>query len=402
YGGYFVGRGYFSGDVGIGISSPSHRLHVETNTGGRAIYGFHTATSGVTYGVYGRSNSISGRGVFGEAAAVSGSTYGVYGVSDSASGTGVFGWATATSGFTYGVNGRSNSTSGWGVYGEATATNGVTYGVYGASVSPSGTGVYGWATATSGSTYGVYGVSDSTDGTGVFGYTTATSGGTYGMVGQSDSALGTGVYGWATATSGATCGVRGTTTSPDSSAYGVVGQEPNGGSGHAMYAVGTFAATGTKSFQIDHPLRPETHYLNHFCAEGPEPYNLYRGNITTDAQGYAVIQLPDYFEAINRDPTYHLTVIDASDDFVQAKVVREIQNNQFVIRTSKPFVKVSWRVEAVRNDPWVQRYGFQSEQEKSKEAQGKYLNPELYGQPKERGIFYHPDPEPAPNEPTKP
>ncbi|BCW96836.1 MAG: hypothetical protein KatS3mg018_2318 [Fimbriimonadales bacterium] len=455
YGGYFVGRGYFSGDVGIGVSSPSHRLHVETDTGGRAIFGDHTATSGSTYGVYGASASPDGRGVYGIHTATTGTAPGVHGVTDSTSGNavgvlgvvsstspgglstavrginngtgstgigvwgshagsgwgvygtsvsgiGVYGEATATSGATYGVWGQSASDSGMGVFGEATATSGATYGVYGISDSTSGTGVYGWATATSGTTHGVYGVSDSTDGTGVFGYTTATSGGTYGMVGQSDSALGTGVYGWATATSGATCGVRGTTTSPDSSAYGVVGQEPNGGSGHAMYAVGTFAATGTKSFQIDHPLRPETHYLNHFCAEGPEPYNLYRGNITTDAQGYAVIQLPDYFEAINRDPTYHLTVIDASDDFVQAKVVREIQNNQFVIRTSKPFVKVSWRVEAVRNDPWVQRYGFQSEQEKSKEAQGKYLNPELYGQPKERGIFYHPDPEPAPNEPTKP
>jgi hypothetical protein len=101
--------------------------------------------------------------------------------------------------------------------------------------------------------------------------------------------------------------------------------------------------------------------------------------VVTDAQGYATITLPAYFESINRDFRYQLTVIDDSDDFVLAKVVREIQNNQFVIRTSKPFVKVSWRVEAVRNDLWVQRYGYQTEQEKPKEHQGKYLHPELYG-----------------------
>jgi len=169
-----------------------------------------------------------------------------------------------------------------------------------------------------------------------------------------------------------------------------------------LHVSGNFAATGSKSFQIDHPLDPENYYLNHFCTEGPEPYNVYRGNVVTDAQGYATITLPAYFESINRDPTYHLTVIDSGDDFVLAKVVREIQNNQFVIRTSKPFVKVSWEVKAIRNDLWVQRYGYQTEQEKPLEQKGKYLHPELYGQPKERGINYYPEPAPAHKETTKP
>lgn len=144
---------------------------------------------------------------------------------------------------------------------------------------------------------------------------------------------------------------------------------------------------------MDHPLMPENHYLNHFCTDGPEPYNAYSGNVVTDAQGYAVVQLPDYFESINRDFRYQLTVIDSSDDFVLAKVVREIQNNRFVIRTSKPFIKVSWRFEAVRNDRWVQEYGYQTEQPKPDEHRGKYLHPELYGQPKEMGIRYRHEPE---------
>ena len=136
-----------------------------------------------------------------------------------------------------------------------------------------------------------------------------------------------GVYGVASAASGATFGVAGVILSPAFSAYGVVGQEPTGGAGHAVYAFGTLAATGTKSFQIDHPLRPETHYLNHFCIEASEPYNAYSGNVVTDAQGYATVQLPDYFERVNRDFRYQLTVIDDSNDFVQAKVARKIQNS---------------------------------------------------------------------------
>jgi len=104
--------------------------------------------------------------------------------------------------------------------------------------------------------------------------------------------------------------------------------------------VGRFTATGTKSFQTDYPLDPENAVLNHFCTEGPEPYNAYSGNVVTDAQGYAVVQLPEYFESINRDYRYQLTVIDGSDDFVLAKVARKIENNRWAaparVSTSPP------------------------------------------------------------------
>lgn len=59
-------------------------------------------------------------------------------------------------------------------------------------------------------------------------------------------------------------------------------------------------------------------------------------------------------------------------------------------------MEVSWRVEAIRNDRWVQRYGYQTVQEKEDEIKGKYLNPELYGKPKERGIHFLPDREARP------
>ncbi len=103
--------------------------------------------------------------------------------------------------------------------------------------------------------------------------------------------------------------------------------------------------------------------------------------------------LPDYFDSINRDFRYQLTVVDDGEreDFVLVKVVRKIRNNEFTIRTSAPHVEVSWEVKAIRNDRWVQKYGYQTVQEKEDEIKGKYLSPELYGLPKERGIFYHPE-----------
>jgi hypothetical protein len=440
---------YTAGRVGIGTNSPAYPLHVVSTAGDRAIYGFHGGTE-ASVGVWGQSVSPIGKAVLGLASALGGSNTGVWGESYSPDGRGVTGLGNATSGTNYGGWFQSISTSGRGVYGWASATSGTNYGVFGQSDSPSGTGVYGLHAATSGTAPAVHGRTESTSNgaVGVLGEVASTSpgansaavrginrgtgangigvwgsqdGGGFGVLGNSvsgtgvygDTTSGYGVFGVALATSGGTFGVYGQSNSTSGfgvygaavpfsgTNYGVFGATNSASDGYGVFSYGRFTASGTKAFQIDHPLYPETHFLNHFCTEAPEPLNAYSGNVTTDANGYATITLPPYFESINRDFRYQLTVIDNSDDFVLAKVVREIQNNQFVIRTSKPYVKVSWEVKAIRNDRWVQEYGYQTEQEKPKEYQGKYLNPELYGQPKERGIFYRPEPE-QPREGEKP
>jgi len=439
---------YNNGNVGIGTTSPTYRLFVQASTGAAAIYGSHTATSGTVYslwgqaaspagvgvfgfatattgatrGVLGQVDSPGGMGVFGNARASSGVAYGVFGQSASTAGTGVFGTATATSGATFGVQGRAASPAGVGVYGFASATSGTARGVFGRSNSTAGTGVYGWAAATTGSTVGVYGWANSTAGTGVFGnagatsgstfgvqgraasptgvgvfgFATATSGSARGVLGQSNSTAGVGVYGLASAATGTTYGVYGVSNSPEG--FGVYGVS-NSPEGFGVYAQGDMGASGLKSFCIDHPLRPETHYLLHYCTEAPEPLNAYSGVVTLDARGEAWVELPDYFDAINRDPRYTLTPLGAPMPDLHVAV--EIQGNRFKIAGGAPGKRVSWRVEAVRNDPYVQRRGFQAEREKPREHQGKYLHPELYGQPKERAI--HPEtPAPTPVERVSP
>jgi len=141
-------------------------------------------------------------------------------------------------------------------------------------------------------------------------------------------------------------------------------------------------AKGSGSFKIDHPLDPENKYLIHSFVESPEMMNLFSGNITTDNNGLAYVQMPDYFEDVNRDFRYQLTVIGT---FAQAIIKEKIRNNVFVIQTNEPNVEVSWSVTSVRSDKFAQEYPILPEVEK--ELKGTYLHPELYGQGKDRSEF---------------
>ena len=118
--------------------------------------------------------------------------------------------------------------------------------------------------------------------------------------------------------------------------------------------------------------------------------NIYDGNITTDAAGEAVVELPDYFEALNRDFRYQLTVIG---QFAQAIVANKIANNRFTVHTDKPNVEVSWQVTGIRKDAWANAHRVTVEPAKTALYQGHYLHPELYGAPEESSIEWARHPE---------
>jgi hypothetical protein len=160
------------------------------------------------------------------------------------------------------------------------------------------------------------------------------------------------------------------------------------GSGFAGNFTGDVNVTGaifagTKDFKIDHPLDPANKYLVHASVESSEMMNIYTGNVTTDGQGQASVQLPDWFEVLNTDFRYQLTVIG---QFAQAIVARKIANHQFTIRTSAPNVEVSWQVTGVRQDAYAKANPLVVEQEKETPLRGFYIHPELYGAPAEKQI----------------
>src|ERR1019366_4143800 len=105
---------------------------------------------------------------------------------------------------------------------------------------------------------------------------------------------------------------------------------------------GTFSATGTKNFRIDHPLDPANKYLFHASVESSEVLNLYSGNAVLDASGEAVVQLPDWFEVINKDFRYQLTSIGAPGRDLY--VAEEVSGGHFKIAGGRPGGKVSWQV----------------------------------------------------------
>jgi hypothetical protein len=128
------------------------------------------------------------------------------------------------------------------------------------------------------------------------------------------------------------------------------------------------------SFKIDHPLDPANKYLYHSFVESPDMMNVYNGNITTNKRGLATVTLPDYFEALNQDFRYQLTVIG---QFAQAIVARKIAHNQFVIRTNRSHVEVSWQVTGVRHDAWANAHRIPVEEDKPLQERGKYFHPEF-------------------------
>lgn len=125
--------------------------------------------------------------------------------------------------------------------------------------------------------------------------------------------------------------------------------------GYALRVKGRLHVDGTLSknagsFRIDHPLDPENKYLYHSFVESPDMMNIYNGNVTTDENGIAVVELPTYFEALNIDFRYQLTPIGC---FSQIMIKEEIEGNKFVLQSEKPNVKVSWQVTGIRNDEYA-------------------------------------------------
>ena len=330
------------------------------------LSGTNTNASGA--GVSGQNTSTGASGLLGGTEPVSGLSLpvGVFGKDVSQGGVGVFGNSAAG----YGVFGNSTSSGVGGVTGVSSGggldLNGTSYGVKG--ISGSGDGVYGQSNTGD----GVYGISGAGTG-GDF-----LSGGTNGIRSESTADGGNGIAAVANVGTSA-FGIYAISASGYAGVFG--GKVKVAGD---LIVTGSITA-GTKDFKIDDPLDPAGKYLSHACIESDQMADLYSGNAVTDGAGNAVVTLPRWFEALNKDFRYQLTVVG---QFAQAVVAAKVHSNAFGIKTDKPNVEVSWQVTGVRQDAYALAHPLQVEEDKPVSEQGLFLHPKEQGQPEEQGIAY--------------
>ena len=390
------------------------------------VLGVATATAGQACGVRGVSDAaVSATGVEGTATTLStngGIHLGVYGAALSPTGQGVQGAASANTGYTAGVSGFVASPDGTAVFGRNDASEGDGLAVWGWTNSAQGTAILGEAHSTMmipsigvhgktwSSSYASVGVLGEYMGTGTVD-AAAVKGKSipaayYGLGGDFEGGW-VGVRGQAIVTgSGARYGGRFIADGGDSTLYGVYAeaQDPqDNNNAYGIYAhadfsdgwAGWFAGdthvNGTLSksggaFKIDHPLDPENKYLYHSFVESPDMMNVYNGNVLLDGDGVAWVELPEWFEALNREFRYQLTAIGAPGPNLY--VAQKVTGNRFQIAGGTPHSEVSWQVTGIRQDPYAEAHRIPLEVMKAPAERGTYLNPEARGLPEERGTDY--------------
>jgi hypothetical protein len=358
--------------IGIGIATPGSKLTVQANATTPIILGKNTGTG---TGVQGESTG--GFGVIGKSART-----GVQGISTGSVGNGVWGDSSADTGV------FGSTSTGTGVYGNASNSGGV--GVFGKSAggngvegsSPNGTAVYG---------NGIIGLSGqgNSGGSGVYG-NSSTGVGVFGQSGSNDAVYGTSTNGTGVHGVGAGFGMVAEGASYGIAAYGSVGiyARPTTGNTIAGLFGGNVQIQGnlTKSsgsFKIDHPLDPANKYLYHSFVESPDMKNIYDGTVALDENGEAVVEMPDYFNALNQDFRYQLTAVGAPAPNLY--VAEKVKDNHFKIAGGKPGMEVSWQVTGIRHDAYARDHRIAVEEDKGKER-GFYIYPAGFGAPNDKAI----------------
>ncbi|HEV8486539.1 MAG TPA: hypothetical protein VGV87_23540 [Blastocatellia bacterium] len=149
---------------------------------------------------------------------------------------------------------------------------------------------------------------------------------------------------------------------------------------------GKLNVSGTKNFKIDHPLDPENKYLYHAAIESSEVLNFYSGNVQLNEKGEAVVRMPDWFQALNRDFRYSLTPLGAAMPGLH--VAEKISENVFKIAGGAANSEVSWQVIGIRSDPVMLKSPFVVEEEKPERERGRYLNHDAYDLPPDKSIHW--------------
>lgn len=356
----FTNLATFAGSVGIGNSSPAWPLHITSNQL-TLVRAEGTATSGQTTTGYFSTNSDSGNAILARANASSGSASALRAQNSS------------PGGFALLAEGNASFS---GKVGIGTGATPVAQKLRLDSDSPTIAGaLFRNSAAPLVFNDGRHALIAQANGSGTF------VTGLVGLAESTDLNDSLGVYG------------RASGNGLNFSVYGVSDTAANNYAGYFNGRIfANSANSAIKAFLIDHPMDPANKVLMHSSVESDERKNIYDGTITTDDRGLATITMPTWFEALNENFRYQITVIDDenSDQFVLAKVVKRLKNGKFTIRTSAPQTTVSWQVTGNRHDPISKYLPLEVERDKTPLERGRFYTPEAFGKPKELGIGHIP------------
>jgi hypothetical protein len=358
-----VGVEGYSDDLGVGVRghSPNSVGVQGSSDNSRGMWGYSDNSSGVLgtssngVGVEGYSSNDPGVQGSSDFVGVLGHSTNVGVLGSSPNGVGVQG----SSGSHVGV--RGEGTEGEGVVGTSFINNGVR-GLSWTATGAEGTSIIGYGVAG----YN-FGSEDREDppGAGVLGHSNRDPG----VMGQSN--FGTGVLGY----------------SVEGWAGEFWGDVRITGNLHLQGQLIHFLHAGPAHYRIDHPTDPANKYLNHASVASPEMKNVYDGVVELGEDGTARVELPEWFGELNEDFRYQLTPIGASAPGLY--VAQEVRGNRFEIAGGEPNTKVSWQVTGIVQGRWAADR-FEVEQQKASEERGRYLRPELFGQPQEARIDMDP------------
>jgi hypothetical protein len=123
--------------------------------------------------------------------------------------------------------------------------------------------------------------------------------------------------------------------------------------------IGTISK-GSGTFVIDHPLDPQNKLLYHSFVESPDVKNVYDGVVTLDEDGAAIVELPPYFFALNRDMRYLVSPMSGPmpNLYLSFPANRSFFGGhiRFGIAGGIPDGEVSWQVTGIRHDTFIRAY----------------------------------------------
>jgi len=112
--------------------------------------------------------------------------------------------------------------------------------------------------------------------------------------------------------------------------------------------------------------------------------NVYNGNLVLGPDGSAWVEMPDWFEALNRDFRYQLTAIGAPGPNLY--VAEKMTDSRFKVAGGAAGLEVSWQVTGIRQDAYANAHRIPVEELKSDKDRGLYLNAEAFGLPENMSV----------------